>query len=238
MPPIGNQPVRAARNTRNSDVSSGGIDSRNTDVDRTTPGSRPPRCAPVSTPSGSPPTVASRRGVTASVSVLAAPSAINSATGRPLARDRPKSNRIARDNHSAYCTVSGRSRPSRWRRPAICSTVALGPSCSTAKSPGASSTRTRAADETANTRNAANARRLARYLVIVFAAEARRSVCHPDRIGRPQELRAQDCRLQAGDARGRRREDPGRGEVQDGNVLGEELLDLVERFLAFGLVER
>ena len=38
MPPIGSQPVRAATNTRNSDVSSGGIESSTSDAARITPG--------------------------------------------------------------------------------------------------------------------------------------------------------------------------------------------------------
>ncbi len=45
MPPTGSQPVRAARNTRTSDVRSGGIDSSSTDAVRTRLGQQPAAAA-------------------------------------------------------------------------------------------------------------------------------------------------------------------------------------------------
>ena len=58
MPAIGSQPVRAATKTRNSEVSSGGIDSRTSDAARIAPAATPPRRLPVTTPSGRPMSVA------------------------------------------------------------------------------------------------------------------------------------------------------------------------------------
>ena len=81
LPPIGNHPVRAATNTRNNDVSSGGIDSRTSEMKRIVPDSGPRRL-PLTTPSGSPTTVATASAVSARTAVFAARPGISSRTGR------------------------------------------------------------------------------------------------------------------------------------------------------------
>ena len=82
MPAIGSQPVRAAANTRNSDVSSGGSESSTTDTARIAPGNAPPRRLPLTMPSGTPTSVAHTSAVSARIAVLAARSGIRSRTGR------------------------------------------------------------------------------------------------------------------------------------------------------------
>ena len=79
---MGNHPVRAATNTRNNDVSSGGMDRKANDADRTATEKTPPARVPVRIPSGNPTKVAIASAVAASIAVLPARSGIRSATGR------------------------------------------------------------------------------------------------------------------------------------------------------------
>ena len=82
MPAIGSQPERAARNTRKSEVSSGGVDTRTTEAPRTSAVKMPGARVPVNTPSGRPTSVARASALSARIAVLAARSGMRSATGR------------------------------------------------------------------------------------------------------------------------------------------------------------
>ena len=82
MPPMGSQPVRAATNTRNNDVSSGGSDRHTSDASSIAVVKIPRGRVPVMMPSGSPISVAMASAAAARRAVLAARSGIRSATGR------------------------------------------------------------------------------------------------------------------------------------------------------------
>jgi hypothetical protein len=83
MPPSGNQPVRAARKTSSSEVSSGGIERQAIDAPRTNATAMPPRRLPVKIPSARPSVVATSSAVRPSAAVLAAARPTIGATGRP-----------------------------------------------------------------------------------------------------------------------------------------------------------
>ena len=82
MPPMGNHPVRAATKTRNSDVSSGGIESRISDADRIAAGSAPLRTLPVDDAERQADERGQARAATARIAVFAARSGTRSLTGR------------------------------------------------------------------------------------------------------------------------------------------------------------
>ena len=162
IPAIGSHPVRAATKTRNKEVNSGGIDSRTTEAARMTFVSAPPRPLPVSTPSGRPMSVAQTSAVIASTAVLAARSGIRSRTGRSYSMEWPKSSRTAAASQSRYWAPIDLLRPYRARSCSIVCRPARVPIDWVTKSPGASRASISAADDTAITRNRANASRRAR----------------------------------------------------------------------------
>ena len=98
-----------------------------------------------------------------------------------------------------------------------------------AKSPGASRVRTRATERPR--RRAGRQRRTG-------ARGRRPSVAHGNRVGRPQQLRTPQHRLEVRHARRCRHEDPRRREVHHRHVLGEDPLHLVKERPALGLIER
>ena len=81
MPPAGNSPVRAAMNTKTSDVSSGGSDTHTADTARIAARVTAPPLPPI-TPSTIPLPVATTRATSARMAVLSAAGASTRATGR------------------------------------------------------------------------------------------------------------------------------------------------------------
>ena len=155
MPPIGNQPVRAAINTINNDVNSGGSDSRTSEAPRITCVITPARRLPVRMPSGRPISVAAASAVTARIAVLAARSRTSVATGVSYSHDRPKSKRTACAIQSRYWSAMGRLSPYCARARSTASGRARSPSSATVKSPGASRASTSDADDTRKTSSVA-----------------------------------------------------------------------------------
>ena len=104
-------------------------------------------------------------------------------------------------------------------------------------SPGASRVSTSDADETTKTSRRAKPRRRSRYRPMRELLRPRPAVPHGDRVGVPQQLRAQDRRRQVADARAHAHVEARRHEVQRRQVLGEDLLHLVEELLPLGVVD-
>src|SRR5687767_4131039 len=99
-------------------------------------------------PSGTATTTMHTAAMSASGSVTGSRLAMRRATGRSYWIEVPRSPRSARASQSAYCTTSGRSRPSEARRRAAVSALRSMPSMMSTGSPGSTRTTRKTRTET------------------------------------------------------------------------------------------